>query len=96
MKLIFLLTAFIGTFISCKHTVKQTSGFDNIPKIDTLCLKQLKKAKTDIEKGKLTYCHFAGSMLYKPLRNADEMDSLLKSLGIDYEEEITSDIIHKD
>jgi len=32
-------------------------------------------------------------MLYEPLRSGDEMDSLLKTFGISYKEEITSDVI---
>lgn len=91
MRLLFFLTAFIGTLYSC--TTKTKSRFDDISKTDTTCLKAVKKAKADIQKGKLTFCHFAGSLLYNPLRSSDEMDSLLKTFGIDYKEEITSDVI---
>ena len=58
-------------------------------------MKEVKKAKGDIQKGKLTFCHFAGNMWYEPLRNADQMDSLLNMFGIDYEEEMTSDLIYE-
>lgn len=91
MRLSFFLTALIVTLYSC--TTKTKSRFDNISKTDTTCLKAVKKAKTDVQKGKLTFCHFAGSLLYNPLRSGDEMDSLLKTFGIDYKEEITSDVI---
>jgi hypothetical protein len=91
MRLLFSLTAFIVTLYSC--TTKAKSRFDNISKIDTTCLKEVKKAKTDVQKGKLTFCHFAGSLLYQPLRSGNEMDSLLKTFEIDYKEEITSDVI---
>jgi hypothetical protein len=56
-------------------------------------LKAVKKAKTDVQKGKLTFCHFAGNMLYEPLRSGNEMDSLLNNFGIGYKEEMTSDVI---
>ena len=91
MRLSLFLTAFIVTLYSC--TTKTKNRFDNIPKTDTTCLKAVKEAKTDVQKGKLTFCHFAGSLLYTPLRSGDEMDSLLKTFGIDYKEEITSDVI---
>lgn len=91
MRLSFFLTALIVTLYSC--TTKTQSRFDNISKTDTTCLKAVKKAKTDVQKGELTFCHFAGSLLYNPLRSGDEMDSLLKTFGIDYKEEITSDVI---
>jgi hypothetical protein len=61
--------------------------------VDTTCLEEIKKARQDKQNGKLAYCHFAGSMLYEPLRSAREMDSLLKKAGIGYKEEITSDVI---
>src|SRR5690606_31339506 len=47
----------------------------------------------DVQKGKLTFCHFAGNMLYEPLRSGNEMDSLLNNFGIGYKEEMTSDVI---
>jgi hypothetical protein len=91
MRLPFFLAAFIVTLYSC--STKTKSRFDDISKTDTTCLKEVKKAKTDVQKGKLTFCHFAGSLLYNPLRSGAEMDSLLKTFGIDYKEEITSDVI---
>lgn len=91
MRLIFFLTVFIETLYSC--TTKTKSRFDDISKTDTTCLNEVKKAQADIRKGKLTFCHFAGSLLYNPLRSGTEMDSLLKTFGIDYKEEITSDVI---
>lgn len=91
MRLSFFLTAFILTLFSC--TTKTKSRFDDVSKTDTTCLKAVKKAKTDVQKGKLTFCHFAGSLLYNPLRSGNEMDSLLKTFDIDYKEEITSDVI---
>lgn len=75
------------------RTAKQKGRFDNISMIDTTCLKQVKKARADVQTGKLIFCHFAGSMLYDPLRSGDEMDSLLDRFWIDYKEETTSDVI---
>jgi hypothetical protein len=91
MRSSFLLTAFIVTLYSC--TTKTKSRFDDVSKTDTTCLKAVKKAKTDVQKGKLTFCHFAGNMLYEPLRSGNEMDSLLNNFGIGYKEEMTSDVI---
>jgi hypothetical protein len=93
MRYFFFLTVVLTTLYSCNRTTKQKSRFDNISNADTTCLKEIAKAKADIQKGKLTFCHFAGSMLYEPLRSGDEMDSLLKTFGINYKEEITSDVI---
>lgn len=91
MRSSFFLTAFIVTLYSC--TTKTKSRFDDVSKTDTTCLKAVKKAKTDVQKGKLTFCHFAGNMLYEPLRSGNEMDSLLNNFGIGYKEEMTSDVI---
>lgn len=91
MRSSFFLTAFIVTLYSC--TTKTKSRFDDVSKTDTTCLKAVKKAKTDVQKGKLTFCHFAGNMLYEPLRSGNEMDSLLNNFGISYKEEMTSDVI---
>lgn len=93
MRYFLFLTVFIATLYSCNSTANQKSRFDNISNADTSCLKEVKKAKAYIQKGKFTFCHFAGSMLYEPLRSGDEMDSLLKKFRIDYKEEITSDVI---
>lgn len=90
MRLLFLLATFWFTLYSCKN--KNESYLDNIPKTDTTCLEEVKKADTDIKNGKLTFCHFAGSLLFRPLRSGKEMDSLLKTYGIDYKEKITSDV----
>ena len=94
MRLLFFLTAFILTLCSCDKTKK--SLFRNTSKVDTTCLKALKKAKAALKKGKFTYCHFIGSLLYWPLRSAHERDSLLNKVGIWYREEITSDLIFED
>lgn len=96
MRYFFFLTIYIATLYSCSRTTKQESRFANISNADTTCLKEIKKAKSDIQKGKLTFCHFAGSMLFQSLRNSKEMDSLLKRFGIGYKEEITSDVIFGD
>jgi hypothetical protein len=93
MRLLLFLTAFIVTFSSCNRKIKPKSPFENISKVDTTCLIEIGEAKEDIQIGKLIYCHFAGSLLYEPLRNAHEMDSILHKYGIDYKEEITSDVI---
>lgn len=91
MRLLFFRTVFIVILYSC--TSKTKSRFDNISKTDTTCLEEVIKAKADVQKGELTFCHFAGCLLYYPLRSGAEMDSLLKTFGIDYKEEIISDVI---
>ena len=96
MRLLFLLAVLIGLIISCKQSSKEKSRFDNISQVDTTCLKALKKAKTDIKNGKLTYCHHAGSLLYIPLRSSHELDSLLNLSGLNYTEQITSDVVYPD
>jgi len=93
MRILLLLTPFI-LVISCKK--RQSSRFDNISQIDTTCLKALKKAKTDIKNGKLTYCHHAGSLLYISLRSSHELDSLLNLSGLNYTEQMTSDVVYTD
>jgi len=96
MRLFLFLAAFMGLAISCKQKQKQASRFDNISQVDTTCLKALKKAKNDIENGKLTYCHYAGSLLYISLRSSHEMDSLLNISGLGYTEQMTSDVVYLD
>ena len=95
MRCFIFLTALIVMLYSCSRATKQKSHFDNISMTDTTCLKEVKKAKADVQKGKLTFCHFTGSMLYEPMRCGDEMDSLLNKFEISYKEEITSDVIHE-
>jgi hypothetical protein len=94
MRIFLLLTACIVLVISCKQ--KQSSRFDNITRIDTTCLKALKRAKIDIKNGKLTYCHHTGSLLYISLRSSHELDSLLNLSGLQYTEEMTSDVVYPD
>jgi hypothetical protein len=96
MRFLLLVTAFTGLVISCKQNQKQASRFDNTPQVDTTCLKALKKAKNDIENGKLTYCHDAGSLLYISLRSSHEMGLLLDSLELGYTEQMTSDVVYPD
>lgn len=93
MRCLLFLTVFTTTLYSCNGLPEQKGRFANISKADTTCLKEVSKAKADVQMGKLTFCHFAGSLLFEPLRSGDEMDSLLGKFGIGYAEEMTSDVI---
>ena len=81
----------IVMLVSCHRAVK--GRFDGIAPIDTLCSKEILLAKKDIGSGKMIYCSYF--MGLSP-RNAHEMDSLLKIEGIEYREEIESDVVLKD
>ena len=93
MRQLFFAGFFIVVLGACNSD--RESKFDNIPLNDTTCLKALKRAKSDISKGELSFCYHAGSLLYEPLRCEKEMDSLLKSFGIGYTNVTTSDVIYE-
>jgi len=59
-------------------------------------LRALKRAKTDIKSGELAYCYNTGSLLHISLRSSHELDSLLELSGLQYTEEMTSDLIYPD
>lgn len=73
---------------SCRQA--SISKFDNIPQNDTFCLKEVTKAKADIDKSKLVYCNFE---FFPQLRCEKEMTEALKHFNITYENEVASDLI---
>lgn len=73
---------------SCRQA--SISKFDNIPQNDTFCLKEVTKAKADIDKSKLVYCNFE---FFPQLRCEKEMTEALKKFNITYENEVASDVI---
>ena len=82
---------FLIIFIaSCRQPDKKVSRFDNIPKSDTTCLKELEKAKKDFNKGKLIYCNYTQ---FPRLRCEKEMAQLLEKYNIPFENEYASDVI---
>jgi hypothetical protein len=89
----YLLIILLVLFASCQPHIDKESRFEKVPLTDTTCLKEIAIAKKDIGKGKLFYCHDAGSLLYQPSRCEHEMDSLLEFYGIGYKNTFTSDVI---
>ena len=85
----------IISLISCNHKGKKQIE-DRVKSTDTTCLEEIKRAKSEIKKNKLTYCHYAGNILFQPLRGEREMDSLLKLYKVSYENELSPCIIDKD
>jgi hypothetical protein len=80
---------------SCKDKTTKVSRFDNVPSTDSTCLKDLVKAKKDLENGKLVYCHYAGNILFIQLRSEKQMTELLSKYQIEYKNEMSSDIIYE-
>ena len=81
------------TFISCDFVKKENkSRFDNISIKDTTCIKDVKEAKIDIQKGKLVYCHTMGGLLYHRLRSEKELTLVLKQNNIEFRGVMGSDI----
>lgn len=71
---------------SCRQATE--SSFDNILKTDTVCIKELIKAKKDLSESKMFYCDYA----FLP-RHESEMTALLKQFNIHYKFSVTSDVI---
>ncbi|MDJ1506015.1 hypothetical protein [Xanthocytophaga agilis] len=88
-----LLIVGLVAFYSCNSTSKPQSQFENIPSTDSTCLKEVRNAKADIRKGKLTFCHFVGMLVKKSSRSDQEMDSLLTLFGINHQAELVSDVV---
>ena len=42
------------------------------------------EAKKDLEKGKLTYCHYSGNIIHNYLRSEKELIEILKENKIDF------------
>jgi hypothetical protein len=67
--------------LSCSRS---NSIEDNVHPSDVECKKELNKARIEINSGKLTYCNYTGNIIYRPLRCAEEMESLLAKKNIAY------------
>lgn len=84
----------IGAVLSgCGTSSPPKSRYDNIPLEDRQCHDELAKARSDIAKGRLIYCHHTGSLLYNRLRSEKELTELLSEHGVGFKEEMTSDVI---
>lgn len=86
-----LLAAFFP--IGCGVGPDGTSRYDTIPASDKECHKELDKARAEIARGHLVYCHHAGGLSYFGLRSGKELAELLGEHGIGFKEEMTSDVI---
>lgn len=90
-KIIFILLTTL-TLFSCRQN-KNKSIEERANQSDTTCLKEIKKAKTDLAKNKIVYCNYVGNMIWQSLRAEKEMDSLLKLHNIDYHDESSPCVI---
>ena len=90
-KLIFLLTIIL-TITACNDK-KKKSVEDNVHPKDTNCIKEIAKAKTDTKNNKLVYCNYVGNIVWQALRAENEMQSLLKQNGIEYQDESSPCVI---
>ena len=77
----YLIYFFLGAQIACNNSSKG-DGFRSVPKTDTTCINAISKAKSDIENGKLSYCHGHKILYISGLRSSSELDSLLQTSGI--------------
>lgn len=84
------------TLTSCKFENKPKDSFsESVSQADTTCLKEIAEAKNDLEKGKLTYCHYSGNLIHHYLRSEKELIELLKENNIDFRNEGSSCIKYK-
>ena len=90
-KLIFLL-ALIVTVTACNDKKKE-SVEDNVHPTDTNCIEEIAKAKTDLKSNKLIYCNYVGNVVWQVLRAENELQSLLKQNGIEYQNESSPCVI---
>jgi hypothetical protein len=95
MKTRILTILIVIVLASCKDKSTKASRFDNVPSTDSTCIRDLEKAKKDLEKGKLVYCHYAGNILFNELRSEKEMTELLRKYQIEYKNEMSSCVIYK-
>ena len=80
---------------SCKDKTTKVSRIKSVASTDSTCLKDLEKAKKDLEKGKLVYCHYAGNILFSQLRSEKQMTELLLKYQIEYKNEMSSCVIYE-
>lgn len=84
------------TLISCKFEKKpQGSFFEYVSESDTTCLKEISEAKKDLEKGKLTYCHYSGNIIHNYLRSEKELIEILKESKIDFRNQSSSCVVYE-
>jgi hypothetical protein len=84
-----LLIALIAfTILSCSQT-RRASIEDSVNPNDTCCIRELGRAKKDIESNKFVYCNYVA---FFSLRCESEMDSLLRIYKINFKNEYTPDV----
>ena len=84
------------SLISCKFEKKpQGSFFEYVSESDTTCLKEISEAKKDLEKGKLTYCHYSGNIIHNYLRSEKELIEILKENKIDFRNQSSSCVVYE-
>ena len=90
-KIIFILLTTL-TLFSCRQD-KNKSIEERANPSDTTCYKEIKKAKADLAKNEIVYCHYVGNIIWQSLRAQKEMDSLLKLHNIEYQDESSPCVI---
>lgn len=92
------LVLFISlTIVSCQYEKKpQGYFFQIVSQSDTTCLKEIAEAKNDLEKGKLTYCHYSGNLVSTYLRSEKELIEILKKNKIDFRNQGSSCVVYED
>jgi len=91
IKLILLLTLIL-TIVACNDK-RMKSVEDSVHPSDTICIKEISQAKTDFKNNKLVYCNYVGNIVWQALRAENEMQSLLKQNGIEYQDESSPCVI---
>lgn len=91
IKLILLLTLIL-TVAACNEKRKK-SVEDSVHPSDTTCIKEIAHAKTDLKNNKLVYRNYVGNIVWQALRAENEMQSLLKQNGIEYQDESSPCVI---
>ncbi|HEY6142206.1 MAG TPA: hypothetical protein VIV55_02090 [Flavobacterium sp.] len=92
----FLFIFLCITLTACKFESKpKGSFFEFVSQSDTTCLKEISEAKKDLEKGKLTYCHYSGNIIKHYLRSEKELIEVLKENNIDFRNEGSPCIVYE-
>lgn len=93
---IFSLLLLCITLVSCTFERKpHGSFFEYVSESDTTCLNEISQAKNDLEKGKLTYCHYSGNLIHYYLRSEKELIDILRENKIDFKNEGSSCVVYE-
>ena len=89
---------FVGVLTACNNSSPKVEII-KISQSDTTCINAINKAKADIGNGNLSYCHGHKILNFSGLRSHFELDSLLRSQGINthvnYSDIVSTDKVYE-